>query len=63
MGGDFGGRCERGMLACVLLFDRCLYRGCDVRHAVGRRGTTSGMQQLPTRSVGYYGIHGTAKSF
>ena len=35
----------------------------SLRNAVGRRGTTSGMQQVPTRSVGYYGIHGNTRSF
>jgi len=33
-----------------------------LQHAVGRRGTTSGTQQVPTRSVGYYGMHGNARS-
>lgn len=34
-----------------------------VRHAVGRRATASGTQQVPTRRVAYYGIHGDARSF
>jgi len=64
MGADFGARCERGMQACGLR----LIVGIDaatsfLRHAVGRRPTTSGTQQIPTRSVAYYGIHGDAISF